>query len=103
MELETRGWREVPYCEWLALPPGVMVGSQLELPLRAMLGSMTVQWQGLVLMSEVYVTARDNGNVLGQTSILGTNGFPEAVQNCPIASLAGLFWRADSTNGSPRI
>lgn len=65
MELEIRGWREVPYCQWLALPPGVMVGSQLELPLSAMSGSMTIQWQRLVLMSEVCVTARDHGNVLG--------------------------------------
>lgn len=75
-----------------------MVGSQLELPLSAMSGSMTIQWQGLVLMSEVYVTARDHGNVLDQASILGTHGFPEAVQNCPIPSLAGVFWRTDSTS-----
>jgi hypothetical protein len=49
-----QGWRGRACCEWLGPPPGVMVTSQLELPLRAMSGSMAMQWQGSVLMFMAY-------------------------------------------------
>lgn len=52
-------WREVSCCECPALPSGVMVRSQLELPLRMVSGFMTIQWLGLILVFEVYVTTRE--------------------------------------------
>lgn len=42
-----------------------MVKFQLALLLRAMSGSIAMQWQGLVLISLTHVTIRDHGDVPG--------------------------------------
>ena len=45
-----------------------MVRSQPELQLRAMSGSMAMQWQGLVLMSVMPVTTKGYWNVPGRVA-----------------------------------
>lgn len=46
MELEMQRWRGIACCEEPALLFEAMVKSQSVLQLRAMFGSMVMQWQG---------------------------------------------------------
>jgi hypothetical protein len=48
-----------------------MEKSQLELPLRAMPGSMTTQQRGLVLMSETHITTKEHKDVLRVGAVFG--------------------------------
>jgi hypothetical protein len=57
----TGGQRGVACCKWPALSPGVMLMSQPELPLRAMSGSVAMQWQGSVSMSMAHISAIEYG------------------------------------------
>lgn len=63
MELETRGWRCIAYCEWAALPPVAMASSQSKLPLRATSGSITIQQQGS--LSRAHITTKEHGDIPG--------------------------------------
>lgn len=79
--METGGWRGVACCEWPALPPGAMVRSPPALPLRAKSGSVAMQGQGSVSMSEACTTTGERGDIPGQDSHLGSHGCSGAVQN----------------------
>jgi hypothetical protein len=69
---ERWNWRlegaEGACCEWPVLPPGAMVMSEPELPLRVMSESVAIPWQGLVPMSVAHITTRQDGDVPCQDS-----------------------------------
>jgi hypothetical protein len=67
------------FFECPVLPPGAMGRTQSELLMRAMSESMTMQWQGLMLMSLAYITTREHGDVPGWSSSSGPPGCSGAI------------------------
>lgn len=51
------------------------------LTLRAMLGSVAMEQEGLVLMSVAHIITRDHGDIPHLDSLLGPCRYPKAMQN----------------------
>lgn len=54
---------------------------QSMLTLKAMLGSVAMEQEGLGLMSVAHITMRDHGDVPHLDSLLGPCRYPKAMQN----------------------
>lgn len=77
-ELKTHGQSRVTFCEWSAMPPGVMAWSLPKLLLRVITEFMSMQWQGLVLMSLAHITIKEHGNVPDEGSSRRPLGCPRS-------------------------
>ena len=98
MEVETQRYRGIACYEWLAMPSGVMVKSQSELPLRVISGSIATQGQVSMLIYMPYFTMRNY-----ETSLVwaAARGHTDVNQMCRAGPTP--HWLQSSGNLAPQF